>query len=367
MPDLTIMIKPVSSACNLRCRYCFYTDVAHNRAAYSLGRMTEDTLETLVRRAMRYADRQVSFVFQGGEPTLAGAAFYETLIRLQKEYNTRGLWIQNAIQTNGYALDEGLIELFAREHFLVGVSLDGDPQTHDLMRRDAAGNGTAAAVERTIRRLQDRGVEFNILCVVNRYVAQHPAETFRALRQYRFLQYIACLDPLDGAESDYSLTPDAYAAFLTESFDLYWRAWKEGNPVSIRNFDNYLSILAGKQPENCAMSGRCAQYYLVEADGSVYPCDFYVLDSWRMGNVNQSSFFQLEKSPVSERFRQEALQLAGDCRQCEWYGLCRGGCRRDREPFVQGQMAKNKWCGSYQALFRHAAPRMRQMAQALFQ
>ena len=26
MPNLSLLIKPVSGACNLRCRYCFYLD-----------------------------------------------------------------------------------------------------------------------------------------------------------------------------------------------------------------------------------------------------------------------------------------------------------------------------------------------------
>ena len=365
MPPLTVMIKPVSSACNMRCRYCFYTDVAHNRQQASLGRMSDETLEHVVRKAMRYADGYVSFVFQGGEPSLAGAAFYETFLSYQRKYNTRNLPVQNAIQTNGYQLDESLLDLLAREHFLVGVSFDGTPQLHDRLRVDADDRGTSAAVEATIQRLEERGVEFDILCVVNCHVARHPRETFQYLKKYRYLQYIACLDDLDGTPSPHSLTAEDYTTFLKESFDLYYQAFRQGRPVSIRNFDNYLVILMGGQPENCAMSGRCAQYYLIEADGGVYPCDFYVLDHLRMGNIREDSFFKLEKSPVAAAFRSASLHSDPACQSCRWFTLCRGGCRRDREPALGNQAGLNKWCSCYQALFEYAYPRMMEMAQAI--
>ena len=365
MPPLTVMIKPVSSACNMRCKYCFYSDVAHNREQESMGRMSLETLENLVRKAMRYADGHVTFAFQGGEPTLAGVEFYEKLIEYQRTYNTRGVQVQNSIQTNGYRLEEPLLELLARENFLVGVSFDGTPEIHDRLRIDATGEGTSAAVEHTIRRLKEKNVAFNILCVVNHYVAQHAKETFQYLRKYGDIQYISCLDPFDRTTYPHSLTPDDYTRFLKETFDLYYQEFKRGRPVGIRMFDNYLGILMGYEPENCAMCGRCAQYYLIEADGGVYPCDFYVLDHLRMGNINEDSFYKLEKSPVAAEFRKASLHTAEPCRTCKWFGLCRGGCRRDRDPVIGDAPELNHWCECYRALFEYAYPRMFEMAKKL--
>lgn len=330
-----------------------------------MGRMTLATLENLVRKALLYADGQASFVFQGGEPTLAGFEFYQTLVELQRTYNHRNIPIQNAIQTNGYSLDETLLELLVREHFLVGVSFDGTPQLHDRLRHDAAGAGTSSAVIDIIRRLQERKVDFNVLCVVNHYVAVHPKETFEYLSKFGYIQYISCLDPFEGGAADYSLTPEDYISFLKKIFDLYHQRFCWGKFVSVCMIDNHLSIMNGQEPENCAMSGRCAQYYLIEADGSVYPCDFYVLDQWRMGNINTDSFFRLSSSPVGKLFRESASPVLVPCSGCRWYSLFRGGCRRDREPFISGQPGLNKWCRCYRELFEYAAPRMEKMAKAL--
>lgn len=365
MPPLTIMIKPVSGRCNMRCRYCFYTDVQKNRSIATYEMMQPALLELLVRRALAYADGVCSFAFQGGEPTLAGVAFYEKLIEYQKKYNTRGLRIQNSIQTNGYEMPGALLDLLARERFLVGVSFDGTPHLHDRLRPDADGKGTSKRVLDTIRCLSEKGVDFNILTVVNEYVAHSAEAVFAFMKKYRYLQYIACLDGFDEMPTAYSLTPQTYGAFLKQTFDLYEQAYYEKQPVSIRLFDNYLGMLMGQQPENCAMGSGCGRYYLIEGDGSVYPCDFYVLDKWRMGNIQTDSFFRLEKSEAGTAFIATSTYTSPKCRACPWHGLCRGGCRRDCEPFVAGNSGPNKWCESYCTLFDYAYARMRAMAQAI--
>ena len=360
MPGLTIMVKPVSGACNMRCRYCFYSDIMAKRQTGIYPRMTEDMLETLVRRAFRYADGPINFAFQGGEPTLAGLPFYEKLIRLEREYNVRNLPVTNAIQTNGYDLSEEMIDFFARHHFLVGVSLDGIRETHDRMRIDAAGMGTFERVLQNIDRLRNAGVQFNILCVVNDHVAGHPKETFELLAPYGYLQFIACLDDLDGSRKNYSLTDAKYLSFLKETFDLYYRSYKSGRAVSIRTFENYIGILMGYPPENCAMCGRCNAHFLIESDGSVYPCDFYVLDEWRIGSIAEEPFNRLAKAEVAQRFIHESEAVPDKCRACRWYGLCRNGCKRERLP----ESNLFRWCEVTQRFLEYSYDRMLEIAKA---
>ena len=142
MPPLVMMIKPVSGLCNMRCTYCFYADEMARREVDVYARMTDETLENLVRRAFSYADREVLFAFQGGEPTLAGADYYRKLLALEKKYNSRRLPVRHAIQTNGLSLPDDLLSVLVEGHFLVGVSLDGYRAVHDLRRVVAGGRGT---------------------------------------------------------------------------------------------------------------------------------------------------------------------------------------------------------------------------------
>ncbi|MBQ5770889.1 MAG: radical SAM protein, partial [Clostridia bacterium] len=174
MPPISLLIKPASGACQYRCKYCFYADVMNNREISNYGNMTFETLETLVKRAMNYAEGSVSFAFQGGEPTLAGLDFYKELIRLEKKYN-RGLQVFNSIQTNGGLIDDEWAKFLSENRFLVGLSLDGTKELHDKYRKNAMGEGTYERTLKTAELFQKHGVEFNILCVVNDDIASHPA------------------------------------------------------------------------------------------------------------------------------------------------------------------------------------------------
>lgn len=361
MPPLTVMVKPASGLCNLRCAYCFYSDVASNRATASYGVMSEATLTNLVRRAFAYAEGRLNIASQGGEPTLAGKDFFRLYLSLLRKHNTRGLRVQSAIQTNGYALGEEWCEILKAGDFLTGVSLDGTKALHDACRTTASGEATYDRIERNIALLKRFGVEYNILCVVRQQVAERPREVFDALKAHRYLQFIPCLDGLDGAKSAFSLDSETYGRFLIETFDLYEQAMRSGHPVSIRTFDNLLGMMAGQPPENCAMSGRCGNYYVIEADGGAYPCDFYVLDSWKLGNVNDVSFFTLAQSPVGEAFRRASVPLPQACKACPWLALCRGGCRRDREPFVNGLPSANRLCAGMKLFLEAKYERMREL------
>lgn len=361
MPAISVMIKPVSGACNMRCRYCFYTDVMNRREVHMHPRMTLETLETTVRRVMAYADDSVVFVLQGGEPTLIGLPFLEAMVRFQRMYNPRRIRITNALQTNGYDLSDEMIDFFRKEDFLLGVSLDGDAIAHDAMRPDVQGRGTYTRVMQTVERLEKAQVAYNILCVVNDHVASRPEETLDALFRFGHLQLIPCLDELDGTKRDYALTDEKYLRFLTAAFDRYEAAYRAGRPVSIRNFDNWIGMMMGRPPENCAMGGRCSHQLVVESDGSVYPCDFYVLDEWNCGSINQSGVRKLLKSETAEAFIAPSIPVPDRCRVCRWYRLCRNGCRRERDP----ETGLFRWCGVMEAFFDHAAVRMARMAREL--
>ena len=363
VPALSMMIKPVSSGCNMRCQYCFYADVAAHRQTPNYGVMTPDTMHALVRRAFIHADGQVSFSFQGGEPTLAGAQFYLDFLHEVRRCNSRGLPVSYALQTNGYDVSDEMLALFKEHGFLLGVSLDGPEDMHDALRKDAFGRGTYRRVMRTIEKLRAFGIPYNILCVVTAETARKSRETWNALREHRYLQFIPCIDGLEGGRSPHSLSAEAYGQFLIETYDLYEKAFREGSPVSERRFDNYLSILAGLPPEACGMCGQCGLYYLVEADGSVYPCDFYVLDEWKMGDINAVSLARMAKSQPSAAFRQASVRLPEACRGCPYLNLCRGGCRRDREPFRDGVPSENRFCQSYRMFFDARLPRLASLTE----
>jgi uncharacterized protein len=346
----------------MRCKYCFYADITDNREVRSYGIMSEQTLENLIKKAFEYASGSATFAFQGGEPTLAGLNFYRKLLEFQKKYNVKNIPVQNAIQTNGYTIDEDWARFLAENKFLVGLSLDGTRDIHDSLRVDAAGKGTFSRVEKTARLFQKHGVEFNILCVVNNFIARSPKKVYDSLKKYGFIQFIPCLDSFDGEKKVFSLTPERYTEFLKVTFNEYYKDFCAGKPTSVRNFDNYIGMLLGRPPENCAMAGVCTCYTVIEGDGSVFPCDFYVLDEWKLGNINESSFEELICGDMAKKFVGVSTYRNEECKECYWYPLCRGGCRREREPIIDGTPSLNRFCECYKKFFDTCYPKMEEIA-----
>lgn len=367
MPPLSLLIKPVSGLCNMRCRYCFYTDVAQNRCVEHYGIMTDEVLTQLVKTALADAQGSCTFVFQGGEPTLAGLGFYRRLIELQQEHNVHGVQIFNSVQTNGYTIDEEWAKFFAEHHFLVGLSLDGPKDVHNYMRQNSAGEGTFDRVMEAVKLFNRYKVEYNILTVVNKRVAENAKAVYSFFRSrgFRYLQFIECIDPFDSLPRDYSLTAKDLEQFLKTTFDEYYKDFQKGQYISVRGFDNYISMLMTGRAESCGMNGVCSAYHLIEANGDVYPCDFYVLDRYRMGNIMTHTLGELSASPIAREFVRESYPIREECRRCKWYPLCHGGCRRNREPFVNGKPGLNRFCEAYKGFFEYAYPRMESMARSI--
>ena len=106
MNTVSMLIKPASGRCNLRCRYCFYEDVSEHRQDHDLGLMDEDTAALMIRQAMEEAESRVSFAFQGGEPMVRGLPFFQRFVELERQYLRPGLTVEHSIQTNGTLIDE---------------------------------------------------------------------------------------------------------------------------------------------------------------------------------------------------------------------------------------------------------------------
>lgn len=366
MKNLTFLIKPASSLCDMACRYCFYDDVSDSRQCKSMGLMTRDTARRLVQAGFQDLEEggRVQFFFQGGEPTLAGLEFFRHFLDLERELCPPGVTAENAIQTNGMTLDREWAAFLAQNGFLVGLSLDGTRELHDRYRLDPRGRGSWDRAAAALKLLEEAGAETNLLCVVTGPMARRAQRVYRSLKGLGShpLQFIPCLDPLEGERGrmDYSLTPQAYGQFLCGLFDCWYQDWQRGQYVSIRTFDDYIRLLLGMAPGSCAAAGICGSYLVVEGDGSLYPCDFYVLDQWRLGNIREMSPAQALSSPLSREFLAQGARRPAECGACPYLAVCRGGCRRD---WVQrGPEWGNYYCQAFQTFFAYALPRLRQAA-----
>ena len=265
--------------------------------------MSDETLKNVIRKTILRAEGVISYAFQGGEPTLRGLDFFKKAVAYEKQYNRNHIKVQNAFQTNGYLLDDEWCAFFKENNFLVGLSLDGIRETNDIYRHAAGCGSVFERIFGAAKLLQKHGVEFNILTVVTGNTAAHIPEIYEFYRRngLGYQQYIACLDPLEEphGQNPYALSPKQYGEFLITLFHLWYKDWKRGRQPYIRQFENYIGILMGYRPEACDQCGICNIQNAVEADGSVYPCDFYVLDEYKLGNFNTDQLDSIDRKRKS--------------------------------------------------------------------
>lgn len=370
MPAASILIKPTSANCNINCKYCFYKCLSSNRKEYSKGFMSEETLEQLIIQAFAYADGCVTFAFQGGEPTLAGLSFFEKAVELQKKYNKNKIVVENTLQTNGILIDEKWAAFLSENHFLVGLSLDGPKKIHDAFRKDIKEQGTFERVMHTVALLEQYHVAYNIVSVITSESVEKAAYLYKFYKRngFHYLQFIPCMDEekrfREENVSGYAVDPQKYGKFLCELFDLWYEDYTNGADVDIRMFSNLAQMAAGYPAEECGMNGCCNCYFVVEGDGSVYPCDFYCMDEWKLGTV-ETEFSSLKNGEKAKTFEKMSVEKPEKCKVCPYFSLCRGGCRRWREPLSENGASLNFLCPAYEVFFAHTWDRIQKLGQLI--
>ena len=286
----SILIKPASAICNLDCSYCFYLDRDLDPYAdLPQRRMSDETLERLVDSYLFYSYPNSTFAFQGGEPTLAGLPFFEKLVKFQQRFGRDGQSVSNALQTNGVVLDDNWGQFFHQYNWLIGLSLDGPEEINDRYRYNKEGHGTFKWVMRGLEALQRNKVDFNVLCVLSQANIDKPKELYNFYKSLGVdnVQYIPLAEFGGGSSRlPFTITPEQYGKFLVETFELWW---PERRKMRIRCFDNIAEAVAGQKPGSCTMHETCDSYAVVEYNGDVFPCDFFVESGWKLGNITQDS------------------------------------------------------------------------------
>ena len=365
-PITSLLIKPASAVCNLDCSYCFYLDRdADPYKALPARRMTLETLERLVDTYLFYSYPNSIFAFQGGEPTLAGLPFFEKLVQLQQRLGRNGQSVSNAMQTNAMLLDRNWCDLFRSYNWLLGVSLDGPQEVHDLYRFNKEGRGTWKRVMESVELLKKERVEFNILCVLSQANVGKPKELYRFFRSLGIdnVQYIPLAEfDAEGNPMPFTITAEQYGRFLCETFDVWW---PERRRMRIRFFDNIAEALAGQKPGTCTMHETCDSYVVVEYNGDVYPCDFFVEGSWKLGNIELDSWPEIARRTKRYSFASKKTLAHPECQVCEYQSICHGGCPKFRHGPHRRFEDLDYFCQAYKMIYARCTGPLREEVQKL--
>jgi uncharacterized protein len=364
----SVLIKPAGPDCNMACTYCFYLEKSALFSGTTTHRMSEDILEETVEQVLSQGESEVSFGWQGGEPTLMGLAFFQKAVELQKRYG-KGQTVGNGLQTNGLLIDRAWAEFLREYKFLVGLSLDGPEHIHNRYRLARNGKGSWSRVVESAELLLDSGVATNALSVVNDYSVDYPEDiyAFHKSLGLNYMQFIPCLEPDPGDPSktaSFSAPAGKYGRFLCRIFDL-WLDDFDGMTAttSIRFFDSLFHIYVDFPPPECTLLKECGVYVVIEHNGDVYSCDFFVDPQWKLGNIMTNRLVHMLNSSTQNRFGKLKSRLPGKCRDCAWLRTCRGGCTKDRL-FNPSNPQLNHYCESYKMFFSHADARFKDLAAA---
>lgn len=191
MNSISVIIRPVSSVCNLCCRYCFCTDSATGQPIPEHGAMTIKTMETVIRRMALFLNNhgEIHIAFRGGEPVLIGLPFFEKLVSIMKEYPQ--ITPYYTLRTNGILINEQWARFLHGSNFRVEASMDIIKTIHDRYRIDNTG-GSYDRTVKGIKYLRTAAVDHSILTVITDELLQNTAELVRSIQKndFRIIRFI---------------------------------------------------------------------------------------------------------------------------------------------------------------------------------
>ena len=382
------MAKPIGPICNLDCTYCYYLEKEKLFPKGENFKMTPEVMETYIQQYIASQNTlEVTFSWQGGEPTLLGLEYFKKIVELQRRHSG-GRKINNTLQTNGTLLDDAWCAFFQENSFLIGLSIDGPRKLHDTYRLDKGQKPTFDRVMDGINLLKKHRVEFNTLTVVSASNAKHPLEVYEFLREVGsgYIQFIPLVERLPGESAvvnglDFAEPPESgqlpspvtrwsvpselYGDFLITIFN-EWVSRDVGK-VFVQMFDVSLGIWSGHGPGLCLFLENCGEALAVEHNGDLYSCDHFVYPKYHLGNIMNDSLGAMVNSDQQRSFGQAKSEtLPKYCLECDVRFACHGECPKHRFLTTpDGEEGLNYLCAGYKKYFHHVDPYMKKMAELM--
>ena len=374
-PSFHIMVKPRGPVCNLECKYCYYLS-KQDLYPDSNFLLSEKVLKEFTRQYIEAQQvSEVTFSWQGGEPTLIGLNFFKKAIEYQKRYSKPGMRIINTFQTNGTLLNDEWGQFLRNSSFLVGISIDGPPELHDVYRVDKKGKPSFIRVKKGLNILKKHKVEYNVLTCVSSANADYPLKVYRFLRdelETQFIQFIPIVERRDNTGSQVSdsitsnsVTGKQYGEFLQTVFDEW--VYNDVGKVFVQIFEIALEAWIKKPVGLCIFAPTCGTALVMEHNGDLYSCDHFVEPNYKLGNILKSSISELVSSQKQFDFgRNKKDSLPQACQGCDVRFVCNGGCPKNRVSYTEeGEPGLNYLCDGYKTFFSYIDPYMQNMAKLL--
>lgn len=368
--EFQIFVKPVGPICNLDCSYCYYLEKKNLYPETDHFLMTDHILEkNIVQHIKASTDSNIIFSWHGGEPLLAGIDFYRKVLKLQSAHKPADKTILNGIQTNGTLINEEWSRFLSEEDFIVGISIDGPPELHNLYRRTKVDNATSDQAIKGFQLLKKHDIIPEILCVVNAENVKHPVTVYDYFRKLgaKYITFIPLVEPepgsFSGASGD-SVPAEEFGFFLSSVFD----EWVENDigEIKVQIFEEAARVAFSQEHTLCIFKVNCGGVPVVEHNGDFYSCDHYVDKEHLLGNISDHSLIYFLESEKQRSFGEnKSTSLPKHCVECEVRSMCNGECPKNR--FIlspDGEPGLNYLCKGYKYFFNHCRPFVEATGQA---
>ena len=330
-PD-NFMLLP-TMACQAGCSYCFA-----QKTGQLMSRATAEKAMDLIDRLVP-RDRDFHLTFHGGEPLLAGEAFYSWILpELAKRF---GLRAHLSIQSNLWAMTDALAELFRQYRVSVGTSLDGPQEMCDSQR----GAGYFARTSAGIDLLRRHGLDTGVICTFASANADRGGEVFRSAPHPYAIH--GAVPPLGSPPDNISVRPEQLSQILADSYEAY-RA--DPGRCRITTIDSMAKGCFSEKPCTCTFFDCLGVFAAVAPDGGIYTCQrFCGTERFCLGNVNgDPSEEALLQSPAWRRLREAQDGMRRACGDCGHFSYCSGGCLYNA---IAANAEKDPYCPAYRTLF----------------
>lgn len=363
---IAIIVK-LTNSCNYGCSYCGVSGplVSNQKKEFNGYEHILDVIKIIANSRLKYVD----FIMHGGEPLLLGKRFFKKLIEAETKYAPNIM--HNSIQTNGSLIDQGWINLFKENCFLVGVSLDGPEDIQNVQRASLSGDSFELTMN-CIRKLIANDVQFGCMGVATDKTINYDINKLfdfyvgNGIKTFDFIPQ----EPVFDRANDRQLTEDVYfnnkyAEFCMKLFDKWF---DHNNPnIHIPIFEDIIRTMVGKPSKICQIGeGVCGHLvFTLYPDGTLQPCDkfprAYSDNAHVIANVSELSSFdevfglQRQKAIINSQ-----IESFKTCKGCPWLSECRGGCVFDRYMYSKlGMSSTYSGCATYK-MYEHISSVIRQ-------
>ena len=321
MKEITLQLKPVGNHCNLHCSYCYAAPFKKEK--YKI--LDLKLLEKVIKEALELSDN-VIISWHGGEPTMVGLDYFKDYMKIVNKYKKDNQNVVNMLQTNATLITDDMAQFFKDNGFIISISLDGDETSHNKNRYNYKGQGSFKDTMAGVEKLRKHGIFPPLIATVTQSTINDGLKNFNffvnnGLKEIKFSHVY------DSDTDEFSINNEEWYNYTRSILDEWLKL--QDRSIKIREIDEILSWIIGKNLNICANQGMCLSWLSVDEDGDIYPCEYLRKDN-PYGNIKEMNLKDVFSSDSYLKFKNKVISMPDKCKKCELLNFCHNGCPATR-------------------------------------